>query len=107
MKRFLKFLLPLALVLLLAVPAWPGALTLTNELHSSIGSLRLVTGTAAVASADTLAVPLSTIVFVGYSVRSASQSGTVADVGHTISGSTITFQTNTDALTWEFYIAGY
>ena len=105
MKKILSALL---IVLFLATQAWPAALTLTNESHSIIGNLRVVTGTASVTSGDTLAVGLSTILFVGYAIRTTAGSPAGPDnVGHRISGTTVTFTTATDALTWEFFIVGF
>lgn len=109
MKRLNRLLLALALALVVAVPAWPASLTLTNQRHHVTGDVRVVTGTSAVNSGDTYAVPLKTIELVIYTVRttSASPAGPANNVSHAISGTTVTFYTTTDGLTWEFYIVGY
>ena len=111
MKRFLRYILPLALVLFLAAPVWSAEITLTNQLISSIGSLRMVTGTASVASGDTFVVPLGTVVTVNITARNAL--GNVNPVvWHSLSGTTITIFTEGLAagggsMTYQFEIKGY
>jgi len=111
MKLFLKFVLLLTLVLFLAVPAWPAAVTLTNQLISSVGSLRMVTGTSVVASADTLAVPFRTVVSVSITARNALGNANPV-VWYSLSGATITIFTEGLAegggsMTYDFMIMGY
>ena len=91
------------IVLVMSAPAWSAALTLTDEVQHITGGLRVITGTSAVNSGDTYAVSLNTIVYVGVAIRGTG----VVSERHTISGSTITFYTDTDGKTWEFYIIGY
>lgn len=83
------------------------ALTLTSEEQHVTGNLVVITGTAAVNSGDTLAVRLSTILFVGMSNRNTAASPTTGEFGHRVSGSTITFNTSVEGQTVEFYIVGY
>ena len=111
MKRFLKLFLSLALVLLLATPAWPAVITLTNQLISSVGSLRMVTGTAAAASGDTFVVPLGTVVSVSITARNALGDANPV-VWYSLSGTTITIFTEGLAagggsMTYDFMIMGY
>lgn len=111
MKRFLKYALPLALVLFLVAPAWPAEITLTRLLISSIGSLRMVTGTSSVASGDTFKVPLGEVVTVSITARNALGNVNPA-VFYNLSGTTITIYTTGLAagggsMTYDFAIKGY
>ena len=111
MKRFSKIFGAIVLVLLIAAPAWPAALTLTNERISSIGNLRMVTGTSSVASGDTYAVPMGTVISVHITARNAL--GNVnPTVFYNLSGTTITVYTTGLAaggtsMTYDFMIVGF
>lgn len=109
MKKLIAILLILGLTVGLAPPVWPAALTLTNEEQHVMGNVRVVTGTAAVTSGDTYVVACcTTVIYVGYAIRTTAGSPSGPDnTGHSISGSTVTFRTATDGLTWEFFIVGY
>lgn len=111
MKSFLKFILPMVLVLVMAVPAWPAAITLTSQLISSVGSLRMVTGTASAASGDTLVVPFGTVVSVSITARNALGNANPV-VWYSLSGTTITIFTEGLAagggsMTYDFMIMGF
>ncbi len=95
-KQFLKSFLTLALVLLLAVPAWPAALTLSEQNIGTLGPLRVMTGYASTASADTLAFPFKTVLYVGMHPRVTPATQDTPMVWYSISGSTITIYVNTD-----------
>ena len=109
MKKILSALL---IVLVLATQAWPASLTLSNLQESIIGNLVVVTGTAAVNSGDTLAVPrISTIATFILSPRNTAASPETASYGHRISTTgnqnTVTINVSTDGLTWGFRIEGF
>ena len=99
-----KILLVLLMVLVFTVPAWSAELTLTNQQFHTIGSLRMVTGTAVVASGDTFVVPLGTVVSVQLTSGTAINQGAV---GYSISGNTITLYVDADIGTVDFAIMGY
>lgn len=112
MKKIISALL--VVLLLVGAPLLAGAasLTLTNEEHHNIGSLNMVTGTAAVNSGDTLSIGLSTIVGVIMTPRNtaAAPSGNVT-YGYRVTTSstgsqTITINTSAEGTTWNFIILG-
>ena len=106
MKRFSKIFGAIVLVLLIAAPAWPAALTLTNERISSIGNLRMVTGPSSVASGDTYAV-------ISVHITARNALGNVnPTVFYNLSGTTITVYTTGLAaggtsMTYDFMIVGF
>lgn len=104
-----KILSALFIVLVLAasvVSAGAAALTLSNEEHHIIGDLRMVTGTAAVNSGDTLTLGSGTILGVLLSPRNTAAAPASLNYGYRISGSVITINTSADGNTWNFVIIG-
>ena len=109
--KTLRLFLALVIVLVLAVPAWPAAITLTNAQFHSVGSLYLITGTASVGSGDTLVVGLGTITSVNIIARNALGSQNPV-VWYSLSGRTITIFTEGVAagggsMTYDFMIFGF
>lgn len=105
MKRVLFLCL---LLVLLPSLIYPAAVTLTDRRTHITGNLRVITGTAAPNSGDTLTVPLSTIIYVGMRVRDNTNiRSTNPTLVHGISGSTITIYTTENGRTLQFYIVGF
>jgi len=96
MKRFLKFILPLVFIAVMAVPAWPAALTLSEINRGTLGPLRVQTGFATTASADTLAFPFKNVLYVGMVPRVAASTDDIPLVWYSISGTTITIYVSGD-----------
>ena len=121
MKRFIKSVLPIVLVLILALPAWPAALTLSGIERGTMGPLRVMAGFATTSSGDTLAFPFRNIVFITAVPRVAvasygdSKTGDPGvqgqkdsvDIWYSISGTTITFYMAASAIRLDFFIIGY
>ena len=116
MKRFLRYILPLALVLVMTAPAWPAELTLSGQNIGQIGPLRVMTGFATTASADTLPFPFKNILYLGLTPRVTSS---VQDLNaaeppapwYSISGTTITIYldlaSGSSGVRLDFFIVGY
>ena len=96
MKRFLKYALPVAFILFLAVPARSAELTLSEVNRGTLGPLRVLVGFATTASADTLPFPFKNVtnVILTPSVTALSQDTPM--VWYSKSGSTITVYVHTD-----------
>ncbi|KKK86105.1 hypothetical protein LCGC14_2766550 [marine sediment metagenome] len=113
-KRFLKYALPLVLVLVMAGSVWSAELTLSEINRGTLGPLRVMTGFATTASVDTLEFPFKNVLYVGMMPRIAPATDDRPVVWYTISGTTITVYVNTaddtpadDSFRVDFFIVGY
>ena len=107
MKKLLSILLFLTALVWLAGPAYSASITLTTKGDHVTGDLRVITGTGVVNSADTLAVGLIQIIYVGKEIRDNTNiRATNPTMPHGISGTTITLYPTENGRTWEFYIIG-
>ena len=105
-KKIVSLILALLMVSL-PILLYAAAATVTSRSRISMGNYSAVTGTVTVSSGDTIATGLSSVIFFILSRNPATAAGLSAnDTSYTVSGGTVTVQTETDSLRYIFFAIG-